>query len=166
MARLSAKYVFQLWERLAEMEHTTGHELALRVGIGPSTVTSWRKGRTTTVHPSIFGLIEARLGYRCTLKPDGTWDVQRINQQPEPMPASVPQPSPPKMEPEEYAPLPEALKMLPPKKLAYVLTLAVEMSRLNPEDLDMMAMVIDRLRLLEYEHPGKQWKRDPLEHVR
>lgn len=82
MARISAQSVAELWDRLAELEHSTGHELALRVGIGPSTVTGWRKGRATTVHPSLFGLIEARLGYRCTLKSNGKWDIQKIGAAP------------------------------------------------------------------------------------
>lgn len=84
MSRISAKTFIILWDEVRGW--TSDHKFAEMIGIEPSTVTYWRKGRTKSVNPEIIGIIEKKLNCRIKLTADNRWDVRYFEDIPKTFP--------------------------------------------------------------------------------
>lgn len=77
MPKMHVNIFLKLWDDVRGWR--TDSKFAEFIGIEPSTVSFWRKGRTKTVNPEIIGMIEKKLNCRVRLTNEGRWDVRYLS---------------------------------------------------------------------------------------
>jgi DNA-binding transcriptional regulator YdaS (Cro superfamily) len=75
MKKIAVSVLLALWDDIKAREWESDNNMAIRVGISPSTVTHWRTGRVKAVQPRTIKQIEEAMGYDVSLSDAGEWRV-------------------------------------------------------------------------------------------